>query len=215
MFAGHYSAAFVAKAAQPRVPLWTLLLAAQAVDVLWSIFVLAGIEHVRLDFSLASNPLDLYDMPFTHSLLGSLAWAGVGFVLARRWLSSSLAGLAVAGTVVSHWFLDILVHRPDLTLWGGSSAKLGLGLWNYPVIALVVEFALLAASVWVYVRADVAARTRRRLFIVLGLLTTLQLVMTLAPPTRGVGTSQLAAGTLSVLLAVVGAGVLIERPARA
>jgi hypothetical protein len=215
MFAGHYSAAFVAKSAQPRVPLWTLLLAAQAVDVLWTSFVLAGVEHLRLDFSLASNPLVLYDMPFTHSLLGSLVWAGLSFVFVRWWFASTLGALAIAATVVSHWFLDLLVHRPDLTLWGESSAKLGLGLWNYPVTALVLEFALLAASVWVYVRAGVAAHMRRRLFIMLGLLTTLQLAMTLAPPPRGVGTSQLALSTLSVLLAVAGAGVLIERPARA
>ncbi len=34
MFAGHYTSAFVAKAASPRTPLWILLLAAQFVDVL-------------------------------------------------------------------------------------------------------------------------------------------------------------------------------------
>src|SRR5438128_12162196 len=72
LFVGHYSPAFVAKAAAPRVPLWTLLLAAQFVDILWSLCVFAGIEHVRLVPGLPSNPLDLYHMPYTHSLLATV-----------------------------------------------------------------------------------------------------------------------------------------------
>ena len=88
MLAGHYSAAFLAKALEPRLPLWILAIAVQLVDVLWAVFVLAGIEHLRVDPSLPSNPLDLYDMPYTHSLLGALAWAalaaGGGLRLAAR-----------------------------------------------------------------------------------------------------------------------------------
>jgi len=45
---------------------------------LW-VFALAGIAHMRIDPSLSSNPLDLYDMPYTHSLLGTLAWAALVF----------------------------------------------------------------------------------------------------------------------------------------
>lgn len=207
MLAGHYSAAFVAKSVRPRVPLWLLLLAAQLVDVLWALFVLTGVEHVRFDWSLPSNPLDLYDMPLTHSLLGGLVWAAVGCVLARRWLAGTLEAIAVAGTVVSHWFLDLLVHRPDLTLWGGSE-KVGLGLWNYPVTALVIEFALLAASVWLYVRSSRAV-ARRPLFILLGVLTVVQLSMTIAPPP--VGTTQLGLTSLFLFLSVAAVGRRIDR----
>ena len=208
MLAGHYSAAFVAKSAQPRVPLWVLLLAAQCVDVLWAVFVLAGIEHVRFDPSLASNPLDLYHMPFTHSLLGSVAWAAAAFALSRWWLASTGAALAVGATVVSHWFLDLLVHRPDLTLWGGS-VKLGLGLWNHPVAALLVEFALLGATVWLYLRTPAAAPLRRGLLAMVAVLCVVQLALTVAPPP--VDTTQLGVSSLVLFVGVAAAGARIER----
>jgi hypothetical protein len=211
MLVGHYSAAFVAKSAQPRVPLWTLLLAAQAVDVLWAVFVLAGIERVRFDTSLASNPLDLYHMPFTHSLLGSLGWGIVAFALARWWFASTGGALAVAATVVSHWFLDLLVHRPDLTLWGARSAKLGLGLWNYPVTAVLVEFGLLGATLWMYLRTDLPGPARRGLLILVAVLAVVQLALTVTPPP--VSTTQLGVSSLVLFLAVTGAGALVERRA--
>jgi len=153
MFAGHYSAAFVAKAAAPRAPLWTLLLAAQFVDIVWGMFVLAGIEHARLDPTLPANPLDLVYMPYTHSLVASFAWSALAFVIARRWLGlASAAALAVSATVTSHWFLDWVVHRPDLTL-GFGGRKLGLAIWEQPVVAYLLEVALIVAGVWLCVRS--------------------------------------------------------------
>jgi hypothetical protein len=32
--------------------------------------------------------------------------------------------------VVSHWVLDVLMHRPDMPLTVSGSTKLGLGLWS-------------------------------------------------------------------------------------
>ena len=209
MLAGHYSAAFVAKATQPRVPLWMLLLAAQCVDILWAVFVLTGVERVRFDTSLASNPLDLYYMPFTHSLLGSLVWAATVFGIARWALASTGAALTVGATVVSHWFLDLLVHRPDLTLWGGDVPKLGLGLWNHPAAALLVEFALLGATVWVYLRTRAAAPMRRGVLVMVAVLTVVQLGLTAAPPP--VGTTELGVSSLVLFISVAVAGARIER----
>ena len=57
MLAGHYSAAFLAKTLEPRLPLWILAIAVQLIDVLWAVFVLAGVEHLRVDPSLPSNTL--------------------------------------------------------------------------------------------------------------------------------------------------------------
>ncbi|HKR95914.1 MAG TPA: hypothetical protein VJW55_11150, partial [Candidatus Angelobacter sp.] len=73
MFIGHYSASFAGRAAEKRLPLWLLFIAVQFIDVLWAIFVLLGVEKVRIvpGFT-ASNALDLYYMPYTHSLLGAL-----------------------------------------------------------------------------------------------------------------------------------------------
>jgi hypothetical protein len=54
--------------------------------------------------------------------------------------------------VVSHWVLDVLMHRPDLQLYPGGAAY-GLGLWNSVPATLVVEFAFYALGLWAYARA--------------------------------------------------------------
>ena len=70
MFVGHYGPALVGAAAKKTIPLWVLFLAVQLLDVFWSIFVLLGIEKVRIVPGITvANPLDLYYMPYTHSLV--------------------------------------------------------------------------------------------------------------------------------------------------
>ena len=153
MFVGHYSAAFAA-AALPKAPkLGTLFVAAQLVDIAFFSFVPLDIEHMRVAPGTAvMNPMDLYDMPWTHSLAGAFAW-GVGFaILLRATLGNWTAGAIGGAVVVSHWLLDLLVHVPDLTI-AGQPPKLGLGLWNYPGIAMPLELALLLGSAWFYARA--------------------------------------------------------------
>jgi hypothetical protein len=54
MFAGHYGVSFLVKKAEPKLPLWTLFLATQLLDILWAIFVLLGSSIIEL--FLASLP---------------------------------------------------------------------------------------------------------------------------------------------------------------
>lgn len=86
----------------------------------WSIFVMLGIERVRIVPGItATNPLDLYYMPYTHSLMAAIWWS-VGASVAYRGFRSSdgwLGGGLVGGAVFSHWVLDLLLHRPDLALY--------------------------------------------------------------------------------------------------
>ena len=73
MFVGHYGVSFATKKADPSIPLWVLFLAVKWLDVLWAPLVILGIEKVRIvpGFT-ATNPLDLYYMPYTHSLVAAL-----------------------------------------------------------------------------------------------------------------------------------------------
>ncbi len=160
MFIGHWAPALVV-AARPRAPgLATLFVAAQLVD--WAFFglLLLGAEHMRFSPGISvMNPMDLYHMPYTHSLLGSAVFAGLfGGAI---WLASKdrVAALLGGGVVLSHWFLDLLVHVPDLTL-AGSPPKLGLGLWNYPAIEMPLESAITFAALWFYARVRRPALAR-------------------------------------------------------
>ncbi len=148
MFVGHYSVSFLGKSAEKRIPLWLLFLAVQFLDVLWSIFVLLGVEKVRIipGFT-ASNALDLYYMPYTHSFLGVLCWSAFAYVACQfvPGLRGRRIGLIVAAAVFSHWVLDLIVHVPDLSLYD-SVGKLGFGLWNHRGAAFTLELAVLFAG---------------------------------------------------------------------
>jgi hypothetical protein len=157
MFVGHYGVSFAVKSCEKRIPLWLLFVAVQFVDVLWAIFVLAGIEKVRITPGItATNPLDLYYMPYTHSLIAALLWSGVGFIGYKGvHKGGAYAAFLVAVAVFSHWVLDLIVHRPDLPLYD-DMYKVGLGLWNYPALALALEASLLLGGIFLYLRASKA-----------------------------------------------------------
>jgi membrane-bound metal-dependent hydrolase YbcI (DUF457 family) len=128
------------------------LIAVQLVDVAWSVLILLGIEKARIVPGItASNPFDLYYMPYTHSLVAAILWAvGAGVLCKflfglRKW---SVAAW-IAAAVFSHWILDYLVHRPDLPLYD-DTLKVGLGVWNYPVIALALEAVFLFGGMFLY-----------------------------------------------------------------
>jgi hypothetical protein len=133
MFVGHYGPSFAIKAIRPAIPLWLVFIAVQLVDFAWAVLVLLGIEKVRIVPGItASNPLDLYYMPYTHSLVAAVLWAVAAIVLCkplrgvRNWSAAAWIGAAV----FSHWVLDWLVHRPDLPLYD-DAMKVGLGIWNF------------------------------------------------------------------------------------
>ena len=155
MFVGHYGPSFAAKAAEKTIPLWLLFLAVQWLDVMWSIFVLLGIEKVRIvpGFT-ATNPLDLYYMPYTHSLIGAVLWALAMGILYKLWSKNEglLAPVLVGLAVFSHWVLDLLVHSQDLPLYG-NRMKVGMGLWNFPVLAFALEVVFLFTGLYFYLKS--------------------------------------------------------------
>ena len=131
MLLGHYGVAFAAKRVAPRASLGTFALAAQWLDEVWPIFVLLGIERVDVSPGLmAANPLDFVYYPFSHSLLAAIVSGALigGAYYARR--RERRAAAVVGLLVLSHWILDLPMHRPDLPLWPGSDMKLGLGAWR-------------------------------------------------------------------------------------
>ncbi len=162
MFAGHFAASVAAKTIAPRLPFWACVGAAQLLDFVWAGLVIAGVEELRFDPALPGSPLVLADMPWSHSLLMALIWSGLAGVFAARTWGRVQAGAGwwIGAVVFSHWLADLLVHRPDLPLWPGNPVRLGLSLWNWPEIEMLVEIGLLAITVAIWVAARVRARLR-------------------------------------------------------
>ena len=153
MFIGHFAVAFAAKPAAPSVSLGTLFLACTWVDLAWPVFLLAGLERVEIRPGItAFTPLDFVHYPWTHSLLMCAVWAagfGLLYLAVRK---ERKAAMVVAAVVLSHWFLDLVAHRPDLPLAPGGGARWGLGVWNSIPATLALEGALFAAALLFYVK---------------------------------------------------------------
>src|SRR5258708_122893 len=153
MFIGHFGVALAAKRLAPRTSLGLLIFAAEFLDLLWPIFLLAGLEHVRVVPGITKvQPFDFYDYPFSHSLTMALRWAlavGLIYFLVRRYVRGAWV---LAALVVSHWVLDFVVHRPDLPLWPGGPT-VGLGLWNSWAASISVETLLFGVGIWLYLKS--------------------------------------------------------------
>ncbi len=210
MFLGHYAVAFSLKRVEPKLSLGTLFLAVQLVDVLWGFFLLTGWEQVRIDPGFtAVTPLQFTSFPITHSLVGTVAWSLVAMGIyyswptrdtSRHWQASAIVALAV----FSHFWLDVIVHVPDLTIAGEGTPALGLGLWRSRPATLAVELLLFAAGLTVYV-----VRGSRRHPVRAGRLTGLAVVLlavylasVFGPPPPSVGAIAVMDITGLLLLAV-------------
>ncbi|HEY8102552.1 MAG TPA: hypothetical protein VIF82_17570 [Burkholderiaceae bacterium] len=184
MFVGHYSAAFLAKRVAPEIPLPVYFIACQTIDLFWATFVLLGIEKVRYVAHItASNSMDLYFMPFSHSLPAALAWsagiAGLYWLLAKSNPQRVRNTILFGVVVLSHWMLDFFAHRPDLPLWY-DSFKVGLGLWNFRIFEYMLELVLLWTSLFFALK--VAGQNRQR-FISLGIVMTAFQTLSVLVPT--------------------------------
>ena len=154
MHVGHFAVGLVAKRVEPKLSLGTLVLAAMLSDFLWAIFLFAGIEHVRFKPGRgAANYADAYDIAFSHSLLMDVVWGALfaaAYFLRRRYPRGTLV-LFIA--VLSHWLLDVLAHRPDMSLAPGTDRFFGLGLWTSIPATLIVEGGFWVLAIILYVRA--------------------------------------------------------------
>lgn len=154
MFAiNHAAAALVLKRGNPTVPLSWLLLSVQATELLWVVLNALGVERTRTDAVVHSvRDIHLAHMPFSHSLLGTLAVALLLGGLAGWRLRSRAAFVAVALGVGSHFVLDLATHARDLPVAPGLAAPLlGSGLYaNAPLAAFALELAFGVACWWGY-----------------------------------------------------------------
>ncbi|MFN8475779.1 MAG: hypothetical protein U0822_26605 [Anaerolineae bacterium] len=173
MFAGHLGAAIIMKKADPEVNLGLLFFATLLLDFLLGFFVTIGLEQVHIAPVYRGIEDQTYAFPYSHSLAASLLWSGLAFLvtlwLFRRSRLRLLAGLTVAATVFSHWVLDMLVHVPEMPLFGTGSPKFGLGLYAQPVLEVGLEVVLVLIGLAVYLRTATGV-PRARQYVLVGLM---------------------------------------------
>jgi hypothetical protein len=174
MLVGHFAAGLLAKRFAPKISLGTAVLAAMAADLLWCVFMIAGIEHVQVRPGMgAGNYLVASNIAMSHSLLMDAIWAallGAAYFLRRRYPRGAWVVFLL---VVSHWVLDVVSHRPDMPLAPGFDQRFGLGLWTNIPAAIVVEGGFWLLAIIVYLRATHAEEPTAvyAFWITIGLLT--------------------------------------------
>lgn len=164
MFIGHFAVGFASKRLSPRTPLSALILAPLFLDLLWPLFLAAGIETVRIDpGNTAVTPLDLHDYPYSHSLVTAIGWSVLVAAIWLAWKKDRAASGVLAAGVFSHWVLDWVTHRPDMPLYPGSATYVGLGLWGSKVATVAVELPMFIGGVILYAIATRAKDLRGKI----------------------------------------------------
>lgn len=164
MFIGHFAVAFAAKKAAPKVSLGWFVAAANFIDYVFLVLLLAGVEHVRIvpGFT-AVVPLDFYDYPWSHSLLMTTVYGAVVGGVYYAWKKDHRAALLLFGVTLSHWLLDVASHGPDMPIAPGVDMKLGLGLWHSIAATMAIEIPLFFTGIWLYL-STLDRRARRAKF---------------------------------------------------
>lgn len=157
MFIGHYGLAFGVKKAAPQISLLTLFVAVEFVDILWPFLLLFNVEQVKVTPGITVvTPFDFVHYPYTHSLLMGIVWgllASVAYWFFKKdFKSAVIVGLAV----LSHWFLDLVVHIADLPLTPFTNIKVGMGLWNSLEGTLILELIIFTIGAYLYYKSTQA-----------------------------------------------------------
>jgi hypothetical protein len=157
MFIGHFALALASKKVDTKPSLGTTFLAAQFIDLLWPFFILAGLEKVEIDpGNTAFTPLNFVSYPFSHSLVAVLIWGALFGITHFFIFKNRKTAILLGSLVISHWFLDLLTHRPDLPLGLAEQTKVGLGLWNNKIATIAVEVLIFAIGSYLYITSTKA-----------------------------------------------------------
>jgi membrane-bound metal-dependent hydrolase YbcI (DUF457 family) len=153
VIAGHFGFAALVKSREPTAPLWGLMLAS-----VWLDWVFAPLLALHLEYVEPVHPGYgglIIHADYTHSILGALLLAAIlGLAFLPRW--GRWVSVVIALVVMSHWVLDLIVHRPDMPVLPGNVGDLprfGLGLWTQPGVSAVLELLLVIIGSLMYWRA--------------------------------------------------------------
>ncbi|MFO7670921.1 MAG: hypothetical protein R6W31_14795 [Bacteroidales bacterium] len=148
----HLGVGFAAKKIAPNISVIYLIIAAELIEIVFFIFVIAGIENMPL---IDKPPFS----PYSHSVIMGIIWsvvtALITFLISRNKKVSIIIGLLV----LSHTILDIIAS-PKLAFYPtdtkmpvffDDSLSIGLGFWRDKTIAYIGEFGILAAGFIIYI----------------------------------------------------------------
>lgn len=160
----HVGVGLAAKRFAPTVPLGVLLVGAYAIDIVWGVFVVAGIEHFSGSGEATTNS-------WSHGLLMAVVWSGLAAVIAQRCCHNRRTSASIGLLVFSHWVVDF-ISRPMTAVFPGStglpllfdgSPTVGLGVWSTSIGVSVGEYGTLLAGLVIYLLARAQLQNGKKL----------------------------------------------------
>lgn len=157
---GHLAFGFAAKPLAPKVPIGVLLVATEALDILWVGFSITGVD-----------PSVNGSSPLSHGLFMSAVWSVIAALLIGFIYRDRRSGMIVGLLVFSHWVVDLITHPmgaifggiplpPDLPLFFNGSPQVGFGLYNHSfAVAMATDVGMLILGVAIYV-TNIAKKRR-------------------------------------------------------
>jgi membrane-bound metal-dependent hydrolase YbcI (DUF457 family) len=182
MFIGQFAVGLISKKNDNLPSLAMMFLAVQWLDLVWPILVLFGIESLSIDpgnTKLTHLSFDFY--PYSHSLLAAFFWSLILGSSYFFFTKNRRGSLIMGGLVMSHWVLDWITHRPDLPLSPFSVTKVGLGLWNYPIIEIALEVLVYGLGAFLYFKSS-SFKRKISFWILIAFLLVIHLMNLFGPP---------------------------------
>jgi membrane-bound metal-dependent hydrolase YbcI (DUF457 family) len=159
MFVGHYGIGLALKSADKKLNLGWIFLATMMPDILLGVFVLSGIEKVKIPDNYPQLHYFLFDFPLSHSLGSTIICSVIIMILVKvfwpnKVSNKSRVAVILALTYFSHFLLDTIVHIPEIPLLGNNSHKIGLGLWNVLPVELILELCIALFGLLIYLKVN-------------------------------------------------------------
>lgn len=153
MFAiNHAATALIIKKIYPDVSISVILVSVQLIEILWVVLNFLGVEKTTTSNRVKSvSDVHLEYMPFSHSVFSTAFLAACAWILFAIGFKEVVVGVAVALGICSHLVLDLISHARDIVIAPFlDSRKFGLGLYEKPAVAFVVETIYGIFCWWVY-----------------------------------------------------------------
>jgi hypothetical protein len=153
MFAiNHAATGLIIKKIYPDVPMTVILVSVQLIEILWVVLNFLGVEKTTTEDRVQSvSDVHLEYMPFSHSVVSTAVLAAGAWILFALGFKAVDVGIAVALGICSHLVLDLISHARDIVIAPFlNSRKYGLGLYEKPAVAFVLETIYGIFCWWVY-----------------------------------------------------------------
>lgn len=158
----HIGVGLAAKKVKPQLNLWILILAAEAVELVFMILWALGIEHPPTDAGPGFSP---YSHSIVSGVLISLIFAVIYFAATKRGKDALFLSLLV----LSHTAMDVLASPmsgfyPADTgkqLFFNDNFSIGLGLYRNPLPGRIIEYGVTGLGLLLYIQTKISIRKKR------------------------------------------------------